>query len=91
MLTSNKYTCPCCGYRTLAEQPPGTFDICPICYWEDDNVQFDDPDFSGGANRVSLRQAQGNFLEFGACDKEVLKYVRKPADRDERDPEWKFV
>lgn len=38
-----KYTCPCCGYRTL-EEPPGTFDICEICFWEDDGVHFDDPD-----------------------------------------------
>ncbi|MDR2992886.1 MAG: hypothetical protein LBV11_03505, partial [Bacillus cereus] len=23
-----KYTCPCCGYRTLEEEPPGTYEIC---------------------------------------------------------------
>jgi hypothetical protein len=30
-----KYTCPCCGHKTFNE-PPGSFDICPICYWQDD-------------------------------------------------------
>ncbi|MEH7657210.1 CPCC family cysteine-rich protein, partial [Bacillus velezensis] len=34
-----KYTCPCCGYRTIEEEPPGTYEICNICYWEDDEVQ----------------------------------------------------
>ncbi|MCP3762790.1 CPCC family cysteine-rich protein [Domibacillus sp. A3M-37] len=77
-----KYTCPCCGYKTLDEEPPGTFDICEICYWEDDNVQFDDPDFEGGANVVSLRQAQRNFAKLGACEKDFIKYVRKPNKSD---------
>ncbi|MBL1704243.1 hypothetical protein DXB51_09685 [Bacillus cereus] len=47
-----KYTCPCCGYETLEEEPPGTYEICSICYWEDDEVQFNDPDFEGGANEA---------------------------------------
>src|SRR5260221_11498508 len=38
-----KFFCLCCGYKTLREKPPGTFDICKICDWEDD---FSD----GGAN-----------------------------------------
>ncbi|NIP43329.1 MAG: hypothetical protein GWN61_14025, partial [candidate division Zixibacteria bacterium] len=33
------YTCPCCGYRTL-DDPPGSYDICGICFWEDDTVQL---------------------------------------------------
>ncbi|GAA3937096.1 hypothetical protein GO495_13490 [Chitinophaga oryziterrae] len=28
------YTCPGCGFPTLAER--GSFDICDICSWEDD-------------------------------------------------------
>jgi hypothetical protein len=83
-----KFTCPCCGYKTLDEMPPGTFYICPICFWEDDRVQFNDPDYRGGANVVSLREAQRNFIEFGASEKELLKYVRKPDNQDERDPNW---
>ncbi|EOO14795.1 hypothetical protein IG9_03963 [Bacillus cereus HuA2-9] len=42
--------------KTLEEEPPGTYEICSICYWEDDEVQFNDHDFEGGANEVSLRQ-----------------------------------
>ncbi|GGJ18678.1 hypothetical protein GCM10008022_29880 [Paenibacillus hunanensis] len=55
------YVCPCCGYRTLDEEPPGSFFICAICYWEDDYLQYYDVDFEGGANHFSLRQAQSSF------------------------------
>ena len=91
MKSEMKYTCSCCGYKTLDEKPPGTYDICPICFWEDDAVQFDDPDYEGGANEVSLRQAQKNFVEFGACDRKALSHVRSPGENDERDAEWKAL
>lgn len=29
-----QYKCLCCGYKTLSSR--GEFDICPVCYWEDD-------------------------------------------------------
>lgn len=29
-----KYQCLCCGYKTLDSR--GEFDICPVCFWEDD-------------------------------------------------------
>ncbi|WP_053373213.1 CPCC family cysteine-rich protein [Paenibacillus sp. FJAT-27812] len=83
-----KYTCPCCGYKTLDEEPPGTYDICDICFWEDDGVQFVNPDYEGGANVPSLRQAQKNFIKFGAKELRKIKYARKPFN-DEIDPEWK--
>lgn len=84
-----KYTCPCCGYQTLDEEPPGTFDICSICYWEDDLIQFEDPTYDGGANTPSLKQAQQNFLKFGACDEYCKAFTRKPLQTDRRDPNWK--
>lgn len=58
-----KYTCPCCGFKTLGSKPPGTFVICDVCNWEDDLVQFDDPDYEGGANVYSLRQAQHKYAK----------------------------
>jgi hypothetical protein len=84
-----KYTCPCCGYKTLEAQPPGNYDLCPVCFWEDDGVQFDDPDYEGGANEVSLRQAQQNFREFGACDPRASTSVRSPAEDELRDEAWR--
>ncbi len=85
-----KFHCPCCGYRTLANRPPGTFEICPVCYWEDDNVQFEDPAYAGGANPISLRQARLNFTAFGACELAKVPEVRRPLPNEDRDPNWRL-
>lgn len=74
-----KYICACCGYRTLEEDPcHPTFEICNVCFWEHDPVQEDKPDFSGGANALSLNQSKANFAQFGACEERFIKHVRKP-------------
>ena len=78
MSENEKYLCPCCDFQTLRNPPPGTFDICPICHWEDDNVQYDDPEYAGGANRVSLNEARKNYREFGASELRCQSHVRKP-------------
>jgi len=37
-----------------------------VCIWNDDEIQADEPDFSGGPNKgVSLRVAQRNYSEIG--------------------------
>ncbi len=74
-----KYPCPCCGYRTLTEEPPGTFEICPVCYWEDDYVQYNTPTLKGGANAESLEEARANFKEFHASSQRFIATVRSPA------------
>ena len=86
-----RFPCPCCGYLTLEEPSPGSYSICPICFWEDDIIQFEDPDYVDGANHVSLRTAQANFIEFGVSELRFQQYVRKPARDDGRDPTWKPV
>jgi hypothetical protein len=83
-----KYPCPCCGYKTFDEPPDNHFEICPVCFWEDDGIQLADPDYEGGANKVSLRQAQQNFMAFGACRGEMLSHVR-PGTAEEKDENWK--
>ncbi len=72
--------CRCCGYLTISMR--GYFEICPVCYWEDDEEQFDDPDYEGGANGISLKQAKKNYAGFGACDRRFRTCVRKP-EKDE--------
>lgn len=84
-----KFYCPCCGYDTLCEPPGGTYNICKICFWEDDPIQFNDLNYEGGANRVSLIQGQQNFEKFGACEEEMVKNVIKPNKQDTRNLEWK--
>ena len=60
------FDCPCCQNATLTEPPPGTFEICEICGWEDDHVQYQDPSFAGGANRMSLEVARAQYKSGGA-------------------------
>jgi hypothetical protein len=56
-----KWPCPCCGYYTMTLPPGGTFEVCPVCDWEDDDVQFRDPAYAGGANAESLNEAREAF------------------------------
>jgi hypothetical protein len=63
-----RYPCPCCEQPTLEEPPPGTYDICGICGWEDDPLQFSEVDFRGGANQESLRQARGKWTARTSAD-----------------------
>ena len=78
--------CPCCGYNTFEGEERLQYIICPICYWEDDPIQFSEPEYEGCANRVSLVQAQKNFKAFGACEKEMIRHIRKPNKFDIRKP-----
>ena len=74
----NRYPCPCCGYLTYHTPPTGQFDICPVCFWEDNTVQSKEPDFDGGANDMSLNEARENFKKFGAKSIDAQKHVRPP-------------
>lgn len=77
-----KYKCPCCGYYTFSSKPNGNYDICPVCFWEDDPFQSEDLDLEGMANSVSLNQARENYKKFGACTEDMIKHVRAP-NKDE--------
>ncbi len=89
ILTINaKFACPCCGHKTYTEEPDGSYIICPVCFWEDDLTQLNDPTYAGGANRVSLKNAQKNFIEFGACDVTMKGNVRPPNAEEPKDKKW---
>ena len=68
--------CPCCGYRTL-DPEDSAFEICPVCFWENDPSQVRFPDETG-ANDISLNEARKNFAEYGACAERFKDYVREP-------------
>ena len=70
--------CPCCGCRTLVKR--GGFEICPVCFWEDDAQDDHDADVvRGGPNgALSLTQARANYLRLRACDGRWAGSVRPP-------------
>lgn len=53
--------CPVC--RRCSFEEKGGYEICPVCGWEDDPVQRKDPDFAGGANKLSLNKAREEWLK----------------------------
>lgn len=57
-----KYPCPTCGFEVF-EEPLGSYDICPVCGWEDDDVQARFPLLKGGANRECLFERQQRLLQ----------------------------
>lgn len=61
----DRFLCPCCFMPTLAER--GWYNICPICFWEDDGQDSDDANIvRGGPNSdYSLTEARNNFEEHG--------------------------
>lgn len=89
-MARGRYTCACCGYRTLQEKP-GSYEICTICFWEDDPVQLLDPWFPGGANGASLEQAQQSFARVGVSEPRFKEHVRAVLPTDTRDPSWRPV
>lgn len=50
------HICPVCRSSWFDEK--GSYEICPVCCWEDDPVQSRDPYLTGGANEFSLMESQ---------------------------------
>ena len=86
-MNNKKYPCPCCGYLVF-DQAPGSFDICPICYWEDEAMQLRYPN-EIGANRLTLIESQTNFESLGYGDLRNKNLVRKPSKEDIQDKNWR--
>ena len=73
-----RHPCDCCGFLTLGAR--GTYEICPVCFWEDDVLE--NPEIPGGANAVSLREAQASYRRIGACEARFLDHVRAPRSEE---------
>ncbi|MFK4005076.1 CPCC family cysteine-rich protein [Qipengyuania sp. NPDC077563] len=79
------HQCPCCFNLTLSER--GGFDICPVCFWEDDGQDDHDADaVRGGPNgALSLSVARSNYQAFGACEQSAVTHVRQPTASESAD------
>lgn len=76
----DRYACPvCCKYEF---EYAGNFDICPVCGWEEDIVQLEEPD-EDGANCMSLNQARRAY----ARGLVALIKANKPYPGEEDDEE----
>lgn len=73
------WPCPCCGYLVFSE-PPGSYEICDVCGWEDDLSQLRFAAEDGGPNGLSLLEAQARF----ASRREALQTASYA-----RDPDWR--
>jgi hypothetical protein len=62
MGTDSPYPCPACGFEVFTE-PPGSYGICPVCGWENDEVQPRFPPMWAGANKASLFGGQQRVLQ----------------------------
>lgn len=85
-----KNPCPCCGHLVFADAP-GSYDICPVCFWEDDGVQLRWTDYAGGANRPSLIESQGSYAQHGAMEARFMAIVRPAAVDDPLDEGWRVI
>jgi cold shock CspA family protein len=58
--STGSFPCPVCG--APVDGPARAYEICSVCGWEDDPVQFDDPAYAGGANGSSLNDARAAWI-----------------------------
>lgn len=80
-MTDETFPCPCCGFLVFGG-PPGTYEICHLCDWEDDHVQLRFPTMRGGANGQSLVEAQRVALSRIPVETRTYKGIP-------RDPSWR--
>lgn len=83
-----KYPCPVCGFLVFHE-PPGSYEVCEVCDWEDDALQLEfATSMAGGANAETLADAQAAFLKVEA------RLVRRRFGTTfprMRDPQWRPI
>ena len=75
-------SCPCCQHFTLGER--NVYEICPVCFWEDDGQDENNADIvRGGPNGdLSLTAGRANYLSFGASRLQDLPHVRPPTAKE---------
>jgi len=75
-------SCPCCGHATLSAR--SAYEICPVCFWEDDGQDDENADevWGGPNGSLSLTEGRRNFVALGACEERSLEHVRSPGLRE---------
>ncbi len=52
--------CPVCGNYEFEEYDD--YDICPVCNWENDGLQYNNHNYAGGANDLSINEARIEYF-----------------------------
>lgn len=75
-----KERCPCCDHLTLSER--GGYEICPICFWEDDgtNDVFRESPFS--PNHCTLLDGRRQYLVCRSSKERMLEHCRHPTEQE---------
>lgn len=74
---NGQYQCPCCFYFTLSA--PAIYDICAVCFWEDDGTTSEHY-FS--PNGISLEEGRENYKKFGTSREHDKEYCRAPLESE---------
>jgi Cysteine-rich CPCC len=74
------FKCPCCAYKTLKRR--GHFEICPICFWEDNGVD-ENEDYSS-PNHMTLKEGKQNFDRYGSADLKCINSVEQDRTKYEQ-------
>ena len=83
--------CPCCGYKTFEPGKYNTYNICPICSWEDESLIKTVVEEGGGANNVSLVQAQKNFKDLQSAEKQTQEFTREAQEDEAQHQNWPWL
>ena len=80
MATMVGVRCLCCGYKTLST--PGAFELCQVCWWQDDGQDDSDADVVRGTvnGMLSLSEARRNFSLCAAAHPKFVSHVRAPRE-----------
>lgn len=75
--------CPCCTYLTLSNKTWGSYEICPVCFWQNDLLCIEDPSYCSPLNEgTTLSQAKTNHIRFGAFKEDIVHLTRLPLEEE---------
>lgn len=80
------HPCPCCGYQTLPQR--GSYELCPVCWWEDEGAEAWE---YSGPNGETLVEAQQRYLAQTLPHRLRPGKVRAPKRGEERAPGWRPI